>query len=90
MTRATSDCTPPHRTGLSGSRFGPVLHTSYSIRTMRASRKKEVLNSDELARKKFDALFAPHDTKKNLVTAERQKRALKAFKLVATKNIKPQ
>jgi hypothetical protein len=49
-----------------------------------------VLNSNEIARNKFKALFAAHDSKNLRVTTEQQKPALKAFKKAATKNAKPQ
>jgi hypothetical protein len=48
------------------------------------------LNAIELARNKFNALFAAHDAKDIRAAAEEQKPALKAVKKEAKKNFKPQ
>jgi hypothetical protein len=46
------------------------------------------LNATELARNKFDALFAHHDAKETRVAAGEQKPPLKIVKKAATKNVK--
>jgi hypothetical protein len=48
------------------------------------------LNATELARNKFDALFADHDAKAISPLAKQQKPALKAAKKAIKKNVKPQ
>jgi hypothetical protein len=52
------------------------------------------LNATELARNKFNALFAAHDAKDIRAAAQQQNSALKTVKKavnkVATKNVKPQ
>jgi len=48
------------------------------------------LNAAELARNKFNALFAAHDAKDIRAAAQQQKSASKTVKKVATKNVKPQ
>jgi hypothetical protein len=48
------------------------------------------LNTTELARDKFNALFAAHDAKDIRAAAEEQKSALKTVKKAGTKNVKPQ
>jgi hypothetical protein len=48
------------------------------------------LNADELARNKFNALFADHDAKQTSAASQQQKPALKTAKKPATKKIKPQ
>jgi hypothetical protein len=48
------------------------------------------LNATELARDKFNALFATHDAKDIRATAEEQKSVLKTVKKEAKKNVKPQ
>jgi len=48
------------------------------------------LNSTELARNKFDALFAAHDAKDTRVTAQQKKTALKPAKKTKTKKAKQQ
>jgi hypothetical protein len=52
----------------------------YSVRKTPISRKKEVVNSIELARNKFNALFAVHDAKNTRAPAQEQKPALKTIK----------
>jgi hypothetical protein len=46
------------------------------------------LNATELARNKFNALFAAHDAKDIRAAAQQQKSALKTVKKAATKNVK--
>jgi hypothetical protein len=48
------------------------------------------LNATELARNKFNALFAAHDAKDIRAAAQQRKSALKTVKKAATKNVKPQ
>ena len=48
------------------------------------------MNATELARNKFNALFAAHDAKDIRAAAEKQKSALKTSKRAATKNVKQQ
>jgi hypothetical protein len=48
------------------------------------------LNATELARNKFNALFAAHDAKDIRAAAEEQKSALKTVKKEAKKNVEPQ
>jgi hypothetical protein len=48
------------------------------------------LNATELARNKFNALFAAYDAKDIRAAAEEQKFALKTIKKEAKKNVKPQ
>lgn len=48
------------------------------------------MNATELARNKFNALFATHDAKDIRAAAEEQKSALKAVKKEEKKNVKPQ
>ncbi|MGA7793136.1 MAG: hypothetical protein WCA19_08860 [Candidatus Acidiferrales bacterium] len=48
------------------------------------------MNATELARDKFNALFATHDAKDIRTAAEEQKSVLKTVKKQAKKNIKPQ
>lgn len=53
-------------------------------------RGKYTLNATELARNKFNALFADYDAKNIRATAEGQKSALKTAKKSARKHVKPQ
>jgi hypothetical protein len=53
-------------------------------------RRKYTLNANELARNKFNALFAAHDAKDMRAAAEKQKSALKTAKKEAKKNVKRQ
>ena len=46
------------------------------------------MNATELARNKFDALFAAHDAKDIRADAQQQESALKTVKKSATKNVK--
>jgi len=48
------------------------------------------LNATELARDKFNALFAAHDAKDIRAATEEQKSVLKTVKKEAEKNVKPQ
>jgi hypothetical protein len=48
------------------------------------------LNATELARDRFNALFAAHDAKNIRAAAEEQKSALKTVKKEAKKNVRPQ
>jgi hypothetical protein len=48
------------------------------------------LNATDLARNKFNALFAAHDAKDIRADAQPQKSALKKVKKAGTKNVKPQ
>jgi hypothetical protein len=48
------------------------------------------VNATELARNKFNALFADHDAEDTRAAARAQKPALKTVKKAATKNVKPQ
>ncbi len=48
------------------------------------------MNATELARNKFNALFADHDAEDTRAAARQQKPALKAVKKAAMKKIKPQ
>jgi hypothetical protein len=48
------------------------------------------LNATELARDKFNALFATHDAKDIRAAAEEQKSTLNTVKKEAKKNVKPQ
>ena len=48
------------------------------------------MNATELARNKFNALFAAYDAKDIRAAAEEQKFALKTIKKEAKKNVKPQ
>jgi hypothetical protein len=48
------------------------------------------LNATELARNKFNALFAAHDAKDIRSATQQRKSALKTVKKAATKNVKPQ
>jgi hypothetical protein len=48
------------------------------------------LNASELARDKFNALFATHDAKDIRAAAEEQKSVSKTVKKEAKKNVKPQ
>lgn len=48
------------------------------------------MNSTELARDKFNALFAAHDAKDIREAANQQKSASKTVKKLAKKNVKPQ
>ena len=48
------------------------------------------MNPIELARDKFNALFAAHDAKDELAALQQQKAELKAQKKKATKNVKLQ
>jgi hypothetical protein len=48
------------------------------------------LNATELARTKFNALFAAHDAKGERAAGLKEKLALKTSKKVTTKNGKPQ
>jgi hypothetical protein len=53
-------------------------------------KRKYTLNTTELARNKFNALFATHDAKDIRAAAEEQKSAFKTVKMEAKKNVKPQ
>jgi hypothetical protein len=53
------------------------------------NQKGNTLNTDELARNKFSALFAAHDAKDIHAAAQEQKPALKTNKKEAAKNVKP-
>ncbi len=48
------------------------------------------MNATELARNKFNALFAAHDAKDIRAAAEEQESALKTVKKEAKKNVEPQ
>ncbi len=48
------------------------------------------MNATELARNKFNALFADHDAEDTRAAARQRKPALKAVKKAAMKKIKPQ
>ena len=48
------------------------------------------MNPTELARNKFNALFAAHDAKDIRTAAEEQKPTLKTIKKEAKKNVEPQ
>jgi len=48
------------------------------------------LNATELARNKFNALFADYDAKDTRAAAEEQKSALKTVKKETKKNVEPQ
>jgi hypothetical protein len=48
------------------------------------------LNATELARTKFNALFAAHDAKDIPAAAHQRESALKGVKKSAMKNVKPQ
>ena len=48
------------------------------------------MNATELARNKFDALFAHHDAKETRAAAEEQESALKTVKKAAKQNSKPE
>ena len=48
------------------------------------------MNATELARNRFNALFATHDAKDIRAAAQQRKSALKTVKKAATKNVKPQ
>lgn len=53
--------------------------------------KKEVhFYATELARAKFNALFAAHDANDERAAAQEEKLALKTSKKATTKNVKPQ
>jgi hypothetical protein len=47
------------------------------------------LNATELARAKFNALFAAHDAEDERATSREEKLELKTSKKAATKNVKP-
>ena len=66
---------------------GPVTIGQFSIFE---PRRKYALNSTELARDKFNALFADHDAKDTREAANQQKSASKTVKKLAKKNVKPQ
>jgi hypothetical protein len=53
-------------------------------------KRKYALNATELARNKFNALFAAHDAKDVRAAAQQRKSALKTVKKAAMKNVKPQ
>jgi hypothetical protein len=53
-------------------------------------RKKYTLNAIELARNKFNALFAAYDAKDIRAAAHQQESALKTVKKAAKKNVKTQ
>ncbi|MBZ5699726.1 MAG: hypothetical protein LAN18_14400 [Acidobacteriia bacterium] len=48
------------------------------------------MNANELARNKFNALFAAQDAKDIRAAAQQQKPPLKTVKKAATKTVKPQ
>ena len=48
------------------------------------------MNSTEIARNKFNALFADHDAKDTRAETRQQKPALKTVKKAATENVQPQ
>ena len=48
------------------------------------------MNTTELARNKFNALFAAHDAKDIRADAQQQKPIMKTVKKTATNNVKPQ
>ena len=48
------------------------------------------MNATELARNKFNALFADYDAKDTRAAAEEQKSALKTVKKETKKNVEPQ
>jgi hypothetical protein len=52
--------------------------------------KGNTVNATELARNKFNALFADHDAEDTRAAARAQKPALKTVKKAATENLKPQ
>jgi len=52
------------------------------------TRRKYTLNATELARNKFNALFAAHDAKEMRSAAEEQNSSLKTVTKEAKKNVK--
>jgi hypothetical protein len=52
--------------------------------------KGNTVNATEIARNKFNALFADHDAKDTRAEPRQQKPALKTVKEAATENVKPQ
>jgi hypothetical protein len=52
--------------------------------------KGNTVNATELARNKFNALFADHDAEDTRAVARQQKSALKGVKKAATEKVKPQ
>jgi hypothetical protein len=53
-------------------------------------RRKYTLNATELARNKFNALFAAHDAKDIRAAAEEQRSAFKTVEKETNKNVKRQ
>jgi hypothetical protein len=51
--------------------------------------KGNTMNATELARNKFNALFADHDAEETRAEPRQQKAALKTVKKTATENVQP-
>jgi hypothetical protein len=62
--------------------------SSYKVSLHFEPRRKYTLNATELARNKFNALFAAHDAKDLRAATEKQEFALKTAKKEAKKNVK--
>jgi hypothetical protein len=68
--------------------FGPFV--CRYLQSVTTTQKEVHLNATELARDKFNALFAAHDAKNEREASQEEKLALKTDKKATTKNVKPQ
>jgi len=69
---------------------GPLALATLQTQWKRKPQKGNTVNATELARNKFNALFADHDAEDTRAAARAQKPALKTVKNAATENVKPQ
>ena|ERR1700730_3945492 len=69
---------------------GPLALATLQTQWKRKPQKGNTVNATELARNKFNALFADHDAEDTRAAACRQKPALKTVKKAATEKVKPQ
>jgi hypothetical protein len=66
-----------------------ALFSDEFSRNDRDFEEEEKLNSNELARDKFNALFAAHDAKDSSANAQQREPASKALKKAVPENSKP-
>ena len=69
---------------------GPLVLARFQTKWKCNPQKGNKVNATEIARNKFNALFADHDAKDMRAEARHPKPALKTVKKAATENVKPQ
>jgi hypothetical protein len=69
---------------------GTLVPARLQTQWKRKPQKGNTVNATELARNKFNALFADHDAEDTRAAARQQKPALKTVKKASTLKVKPQ